>query len=165
MNKRNSRVLSLIMFAGFITVFSIRAEKYVVGQGLKSETETETGSDSDTLVVKARLIEIPGTFPPNDLYDYVYVMKYRVLSVEKGEYDSRNILVGQYNPLIPRDKINDDMKESVRGNVKEFREGDKHILQLIEPITTVWQDAVEDEYFESELVKYYAVETRYSESD
>ncbi len=165
MNKRNSRVLTLIMIAGFIAVFSISAEKYVVGQGLKSETKTEKASDSDTLVVEARLIEIPGTFPPNDLYDYVYVMKYRVLSVEKGEYNGRDILVGQYNPLIPRDKINDGMKEHVRGDVKEFREGDKHILRLIEPITTVWQEAVEDEYFESELVKYYAVETKYSESD
>ncbi|MBD3242540.1 MAG: hypothetical protein GF331_18265, partial [Chitinivibrionales bacterium] len=31
----------------------------------------------DTLKVVARLIEIPGTFPPNDLYNYVYIMKYR----------------------------------------------------------------------------------------
>src|SRR5660397_222779 len=33
----------------------------------------------DSLVITARLIEIPGKFAPNDLYNYVYIMKYRVV--------------------------------------------------------------------------------------
>ena len=42
----------------------------------------------DTLVVIATVDEIPGDFPPNDLYNYVYIMKYKILKVEKGTYDN-----------------------------------------------------------------------------
>src|SRR5664279_5576801 len=31
------------------------------------------------LLVTARLVEIPGSFPPDDLYDYAYVMRYEVI--------------------------------------------------------------------------------------
>jgi hypothetical protein len=32
-----------------------------------------------------------------------------------------------------------------------------HRLTLIQPISLVWSDAVQDEYFDSDLVKYYAL--------
>ena len=38
----------------------------------------------DTLIIIARLVEIPGKFPPNDLYNYVFIMKYRVVKVFSG---------------------------------------------------------------------------------
>jgi hypothetical protein len=119
--------------------------------------QAEENVPVDALVIDARVVEIPGTFPPNDLYNYVYVMKYRVLKIAKGEYAGNEILVGHYNPLIPRKKIGDKMKEHVGGNVEKFSEGDKHRLVLITPIERVWKDAMEDEYFDSELTKYYAV--------
>jgi hypothetical protein len=118
-----------------------------------------TAKAGDTLVVVARITEIAGKFAPNDLYNYVYVMKYRVLSVVKGAYKGQDILVGQYNPLIPRAQIKDAMKKCVSGNVEKFEVGAKQKLTLITPITKVWNDAVEDEYQDSELEKYFAVKT------
>ena len=114
----------------------------------------------DTLVVVGRVLEIPGTFPPNDLYNYVYIMKYRITKVVKGEYEGREILVGQYNPLIPRADISDKMDEFVDGDVEEFEEGAKHELTLVRPISAVWEEALEDEYFDNEMdEKWYALKS------
>jgi hypothetical protein len=113
----------------------------------------------DTLVVTALLAEIPGKFAPNDLYNYVYIMKYRVLKVEKGAYTEKEILVGHYNPLIPRVKIKDEMDSLVNGNADKFKVGVKHRLKLITPISAVWNDAIEDDYIDSELDKYFALRT------
>ncbi|MBD3390973.1 MAG: hypothetical protein GF418_02925 [Chitinivibrionales bacterium] len=109
------------------------------------------------LVVEARLVEIPGTFPPNELYNYVYVMKYRVLEVAEGSYERDEILVGHYNPLIPRDRIKDNMRAYVTGNVQGFAEGDKHRLVLTTPLEKVWKEAVEDEYFDEPGEKFFAL--------
>jgi len=114
----------------------------------------------DTLVVTARLMEIPGTMPPNDLYNYVYVMKYRVTEVEQGVYEDKELYVGQYNPLIPRAKISDKMDEFVDGDVEEFKRGDMHRLLLVRPIINVWEEAMEDEYFEvADEDKWFALKT------
>ena len=91
----------------------------------------------DTLIIKARLVEIPGKFAPNDLYNYVYVMKYRVLSVEKGVFKGKEILVGHYNPLIPRSMVKDKMDPFVNGDVEKFEEGSTHLLKLVKPIESV----------------------------
>jgi hypothetical protein len=137
--------------------------KYTVGSGAPKKAAAKKApkkkAGGDTLVIAARLIEIPGTFPPNDLYNYVYVMKYRVLKVEKGSYSGKEILVGVYNPLIPRTKIKDKMAKYVDGTVTKFEEGGKHKLVLITPIDKVWSEAMEDEYFDSEMTKYYALKT------
>ncbi len=117
---------------------------------------------TDTLVVNARLIEIPGKLPANDLYDYVYVMKYRIINVIQGMCAEKEILVGQYNPRIARNMVKDKkMDQYVNGNVTKFNVGDKHTLKLIQPIESVWKDAVEDEYkyTEDESERYFAVET------
>jgi hypothetical protein len=111
----------------------------------------------DTLVIIARLIEIPGKFPPNDLYNYLYVMKYRVVKVVKGVFTGEEILVAHYNPLIQRPRIKDRMRPFVAGNVAKFETGDKHRLVLITPLTRVIEDRVEDEYADSDLDKYYAL--------
>ncbi len=116
-------------------------------------------SGNDTLVVIARITEIPGKFPSNDLYNYVYIMKYRILSVVQGVYKPQEILVGQYNPLIPRSQIKDAMKKNVAGAAEKFEVGAKQKLWLITPMDKVWKDAVEDEYTDSDLQKYYAVKT------
>jgi hypothetical protein len=111
----------------------------------------------DTLVIMARLIEIPGKFPPNDLYNYVYIMKYRVVQVLNGSYPGQEIFVGHYNPLIPRKQIKDKMAAFVGGDVVKFETGAKHRLTLVKPIEKVWKDAVEDDYADSDLDKYYAL--------
>jgi hypothetical protein len=111
----------------------------------------------DTLVIIGRVLEIPGKFPSNDLYNYVYVMKYRVVKVVKGAYEGKEILVGHYNPLIPRAQIKDKMAKSVSGDIQKFEVGAKHKMTLITPISKVWGEAIEDEYIDSDLTKYYAV--------
>jgi hypothetical protein len=114
---------------------------------------------NDTLVIIARITEIPGKFAPNDLYNYVYIMKYRVLNVVKGAYKGQEILIGHYNPLIPRSQIKDQMKKFVSGNAQKFEVGAKHSLTLITPIDKVWKEAIEDEYPDSESPKYFALRT------
>ncbi|MBD3239188.1 MAG: hypothetical protein GF331_01275 [Chitinivibrionales bacterium] len=85
-------------------------------------------------------------------------MKYRVMKVEKGQTEEKEILVGHYNPLIPRKKIDDKMDEHVDGDVEKFSEGDKHELVLIRPIDLVWGEALEDDYFDVDASeKYYAL--------
>ena len=111
---------------------------------------------NDTLEVTARLVEIPGKFPPNDAYNYVYVMKYRLISVVRGSYEEKELYVGHYNPLIPRKLIKDKMDNVVDGTVEEFKIGDKHQLKLVEPIEDFF-DQKEDEYYDTELPKYFAV--------
>jgi hypothetical protein len=112
----------------------------------------------ETLVVKARIAEIPGTFPPNDLYSYVYVMKYSVLEVVKGTAAGKEILVGHYNPRIPRAQIKDAMDKLVDGNVEKFEVGARQTLTLLRPIDKIWKDAKEDEYFDTDdSEKYFAI--------
>jgi len=111
----------------------------------------------DTLVIVARLVEIPGKFPPNDLYNYVFIMKYRVIKVLKGSYIPQDILVGHYNPLIPRNQIKGPMAPLVKGTISGFEVNAVHTLVLIKPIEGVWKDAIEDDYPDSELEKYYAL--------
>ena len=62
---------------------------------------------ADPITVEARLTEIPGKMPSNDLYSYVYVFKYKVQKVVSGKLDAKEILVGVYNPLIARGKVKD----------------------------------------------------------
>ena len=118
----------------------------------------EAGDAQDTLVITARIVEIPGTFPPNDLYNYVYVMKYRVLSVVEGEYEGREIYVGHYNPRIPRAQIKDQMASVVAGDVERFEVGAQQQLTLVRPLGSVWNEATEDEFFDiDDDDKYFAI--------
>jgi hypothetical protein len=129
-----------------------------VKQQTKPALNTVIGKTSqDTLIVIARLIEIPGKFPPNDLYNYVYIMKYRIMKVLKGTYRAQEILVGHYNPLIPRQQVKDKMTPFTGGNVAKFETGARHKLVLVKPIERIWKDAVEDDYADSDLDKYYAL--------
>lgn len=112
---------------------------------------------AEPVVVEGRLAEIPGKMPSNDLYSYVYIMKYKVLKVVSGSLDAKEILVGVYNPLIARGKVNDKMAEKSKGNVGEFKVKAKHTLKLL-PLEGNWDGAVEDEYFDDESVRFLAVE-------
>ncbi len=96
------------------------------------------------LTVTARLVKIPGKLPPDELYDYAFVMKYQVVG---GKLDKQVLLVAHYKPLRPRAKIDDKMKKVVSGDVKSFKEGDLHQLVLTPELRKHWKGAVVDELF------------------
>lgn len=112
---------------------------------------------ADPVTVEARLTEIPGKMPSNDLYSYVYVFKYKVQKVISGKLDAKEILVGVYNPLIARGKVKDKMADKSKGNVGEFKAKTKHTLKIV-PLEGNWDGAVEDEYFDDESPRYLAIE-------
>jgi hypothetical protein len=139
------------------------ATKAPAAKAPTAAAKAPAGKKVDTLKVIARVAEIPGTFPPNDLYNYVYVMKYRVIKVVSGTCKETDILVGQYNPLIARKQIKDKMDQYVDGDVAKFAVGDKHEMVLVRPIELVWGEALEDDYFDVEAAqKYYALVTNVS---
>lgn len=110
------------------------------------------------LVITAKLADIPGSFPANDLYNYAYVMKYQVLKVVQGSYPDTEILVGHYNPRMARDEVKDEQDPKVGGNVKSFQVGDVHYL-VLSPLDGVWTGAAEDDYFKEKRPRYWALWT------
>ena len=109
------------------------------------------------LTVEGKLSEIPGKMPPNDLYNYVYVLKYKVSKVVDGKFEGKEILVGVYNPLIARGQVKDKMADKAKGDIRSFKAGDTHTLKLID-LEGNYDGAVEDEYFDEESPRYLAVE-------
>ena len=93
----------------------------------------ELATNGDTEVT-ARLTAIGGDFPPNKLYDYMYVMKYHVLKVHRGKVEGEDIFVGHYNPLKPRATAADKFSGKVGGNVDRFQVGDVHRMALEAPL-------------------------------
>jgi hypothetical protein len=112
-----------------------------------------------TVEVTAQLMEIPGPFPANDLYNYAYVLKYRVLKVHRGQAPGAEILVGQYNPLKPRATVQDDASGKVGGHLDAFRAGDVHRMALDAPLDQFWMGGIIDKYFEQPGARYWAVWT------
>ena len=92
----------------------------------------------------AKLVEIPSKFPPDDLYDYAYVMKYEVTA---GDMKGQSLLVAHYKPRQKRKKIKDKMKKFVGGRLKKFKQGDVHELVLDPKLDKIWQGAVIDDFF------------------
>ncbi len=107
------------------------------------------------LVIQAELQEIPGSFPANELYNYAYVMKYKVTKVIKGTFSDPDILVGHYNPRIARAAIKDDQDSKIGGDVKSFQIGDVHYL-ILSPMEGIWNGAVEDDFFKEKRARYWA---------
>lgn len=93
--------------------------------------------------VTAQLVEIPSKLPPDDLYDYAYVMRYQV---KGGPLDQQFLLVAHYKPLSPRSKIKDKMKDKVSGKLRSFTKGDVHKLKLSPDLKAIWKGALVDEY-------------------
>lgn len=102
-----------------------------------------------TIEVTAKLVDIAGEFPPNDLYDYAYVMKYEVEQLHRGDA-SGLILVGQYNPLKNRAEAADARSGEIGGNVTRFRVGDRHRLALDVPIDDYCMAGIVNKYAETE---------------
>lgn len=96
-----------------------------------------------TLSVTAKLVEIPSKPPPDELYDYAYVMRYQVIG---GPLDATSILVAQYRPWIPRSKITGKMKAFVSGKLRSFVQGDVHKLKLSPELKKIWKGPLVDEF-------------------
>lgn len=112
-----------------------------------------------TAEVSAQLIEIPAPFPPNGLYNYAYVLKYRVKKVHRGTAAGDVIYVGQYNPLKPREQVQDENSGRVGGHLEKFRAGDTHRMALEAPLDQFWMGGVIDKYFNQKGTRYWAVWT------
>jgi hypothetical protein len=104
----------------------------------------EVASDVD---VVAKLVEIPGSLPPDDLYDYAYVMKYEVA---EGPMAGQTLYVAHYKPTRKRSDIKDKMKGVVTGSLKKFKVGDVHKMKLTANMKKVWSGPVTDDYFASD---------------
>ncbi len=106
--------------------------------------------------VTAKLVEIPTKFPPDDLYDYAYVMRYQVTG---GPMDKQFILVAHYKPRQPRAKIADAMKAHVAGKLRSFKTGDVHKLELTSDLKSIWKGALLDEFAATDRksVRYWAL--------
>jgi hypothetical protein len=109
------------------------------------------------MVVTAKLTEIPTKFPPDDLYDYAYVMRYQVVG---GPNDGQSLLVAHYKPRQLRSKIKDKMKPYVSGKVRSFNVGDVHKLKLTPDLKKVWSGALVDEFAATDRksVRYWCLE-------
>lgn len=114
-------------------------------------------AQSSPLDVTAKLVEIPSKFPPDDLYDYAYVMRYQV---QGGALDKQFLLVAHYKPLVPRSKIKDKMKSQVAGKLRSFNPGDVHKLKLSPDLKAIWKGALVDEYSSTDRksVRYWCLQ-------
>ncbi|KYF87145.1 hypothetical protein BE17_52635 [Sorangium cellulosum] len=110
-----------------------------------------------SLELTAKLVEIPSKMPPDDLYDYAYVMRYQV---QGGALDKQLILVAHYKPLVPRSKIKDKMKEQVGGKLRSFNQGDVHKMKLTPDLKSIWKGALVDEYAATDRgsVRYWCLQ-------
>lgn len=114
-------------------------------------------AEAAPIEVTAKLVEIPSKLPPDDLYDYAYVMRYQV---QGGALDKQTILVAHYKPLQPRTKIKDKMKERVGGKLRSFTQGDVHKLKLSADLKSIWKGALVDEYSATDRksVRYWCLQ-------
>lgn len=112
---------------------------------------------SAAVEVTAKLVEIPAKLPPDDLYDYAFVMRYQV---QGGALDKQYILVAHYKPLQPRSKIKDKMKAQVGGKLRSFAQGDTHKLKLSPDLKEIWKGALLDEYSvtDRKSVRYWCLQ-------
>jgi hypothetical protein len=112
-----------------------------------SDVDDKVTTLGDTEVT-AQLEEIRGEFIDRPMYDYAFVMKYRVLKVHRGTVDSDTLYVGHYNPLKPRASVADERVTDVGGTLKKFRAGDVHRMALASPIDEYYMGGIVNRYFD-----------------
>ncbi len=101
-----------------------------------------------TIEVTAQLVEIPeGAIFKRDLYNYATILKYRVLSVQRGKVDGDTIFVGHYNPWKPRVEAADARVKNTGGNLRQFQPGQTHHLALEAPIEDYYMGGIVNKYF------------------
>ena len=114
----------------------------------------DTGEDNKvttlgTQEVTAKLIEIRGEFVDKPMYDYAFVMKYKVIEAHRGGFEpDETIYIGHYNPLKPRKDAADARVPEVGGNLKAFHPGDTHRMALETSIDDHYMGGIINRYFE-----------------
>jgi hypothetical protein len=121
---------------------------------------TDDGADPNvktrgSVEVTAKLQEIRGEFPPNNLYDYAYILKYQVLDTHRGKVEGATILVGHYNPLKPRAEAADARVKEIGGNLKRFQAGEIHRMALETPIDDHYMGPIINKYHGEEKGPIY----------
>lgn len=111
---------------------------------LALEKPAQCKKTSGKFEVTAKLVKIPGKFPPDELYDYAFVMQYKVV---EGKLKGKKVFVAHYKPRRARAKIKDKMKKYVGGKLKRFKEGDLHKLVLAPKMRKIWKGDIIDEFF------------------
>ena len=129
----------------------------LAGAGWTASPASAQAPAAEPITVTAKLVEIPSKLPPDDLYDYAYVMRYEV---QGGPMDKASILVAHYKPKQPRAKIKDKMKEHVGGKLRSFTQGDLHKLKLTADLKKIWKGALTDEFAATDRksVRYWCLE-------
>ena len=133
--------------AAVLTLTSCRAEPDAGG----GPNVTTLG----TAEVTARLVEIRGDLPDLPNYDYAFVMRYEVSEVHRGEFSSKTIHVGHYNPLKPRSEAADARVEQVGGNLGQFNPGDFQRMALEVPIDEFYMGGIVNRYFDEGVEPIY----------
>jgi hypothetical protein len=123
-----------------------------------SSPSPELAANGDTEVT-AKLVAIGGEFPPNNLYDYYYVMKYQVQQIHRGKPDGETIFVGQFNPLKPRASAGDKHSGKVGGNVVRFQTGDVHRMAVESPLDELYMGGIIDKHIKDKGTRYRAIWT------
>jgi hypothetical protein len=102
-----------------------------------------------TIQVTARLLEIPeGAIFQRDLYDYATILRYEVVSVQRGPVEKGStIYVGHYNPWKPRAEAADSRVKNIGGSLRQFRAGELHHMALEASLDDHFMGGVVDKYF------------------
>lgn len=127
----------------WLVVFALAAWTTTSPSSGRSQPTPAPAVASEGTVVTAKLVEIPTKLPPDDLYDYAYVMRYEVIG---GPLDKASILVAHYRPLLPRSKITGKMKMQAGGKLRSFAKGDIHKLRLTADLKKIWKGPLIDEF-------------------
>jgi hypothetical protein len=127
---------------------------FLFAQAMPSVARADT---DEPLVVTAKLVEIPSKFPPDDLYDYAYVMRYEVIG---GPLDKSSIFVAHYKPRQARSKIKDKMKDVVGGKLRSFTVGDLHKMKLAPDLKKIWKGPLVDDFAATDhkSIRYWCLE-------
>jgi hypothetical protein len=135
----------------------IAAAVLVTGWLTHATTVRSEPDHSEVMTVTAKLVEMPSKPPPNDLYDYAYVMRYEVIG---GPLDKTSLLVAHYKPLLPRSKITGKMKAFVSGKLRNFVPGDVHRLKLSSGMKQIWKGELVDDFeaTDRKSIRYWCLE-------
>ena len=139
----------LVRFARFVPV--------LLALALWAHTSRSEPDTSAVISVTAKLVEIPSKPPPDDLYDYAFVMRYEVVG---GPLDKSTLLIAHYKPLQPRSKIKGKMKEFVGGKLRSFIQGETHKLKLQPDVKKIWKGPLIDDFSATDRksVRYWCLE-------
>jgi len=141
--RRGYVVLTELVLVGMLFVSCSKESDDTKKEVQEDPNLTQLGS----IEVTAELTEIPEEqFPNIPMYDYAYVLKYKVLQVHRGQMEGDTIYVGHYNPLKARDKVADARMEKIGGNLKRFRAGEVHRMAMEVPIEDHFMGGIINKY-------------------